>query len=498
MKKYFVIIMAYMGKIVKLVIIVLCIILVILQWSKIETTVNLFKGYFLQVKELLITPDTVSIIYPAKTLYYKRPYQKSTANIFHCGNLLFYKTTQEESVAAIANKIIGYTYYYKLYHLQNSIKNINALSTNTVPANTVLVIPYSLPCISIDLTKKTMTQIPFVKGVYYSGSSLSSQKMMRQLVALKQAGINTVVFDVKDVNGIVNYKSHIPMVVELNTHAKRPVDDIATLIRGFKELDIYAIARIAVFRDHLLATKSPDMAIKSKKTGRVWNDSSKELWVDPTKQSVWDYTIALACEVAKLGADEVQFDYLRFPTAGDLSDAQYAYETGKKSKTETITAFLAKATEELHKLNTAVSIDIFGVAAWQKEDDIKKLGQNIALLSNHCDVISPMLYPSHFNDNFDGFSNPGDEPYYFVANGNKKIKAIVPNTLIRPWLQAFKWRVSNYDENYILAQIQACIDTNVYGYLFWNASNDYTVVQKALMKKNNGNATSKLKKENHK
>ncbi len=477
--------MAYKAKIVKLVIVLSILLVFIFQWRTLIYIANYCKGYYATIKESFFTPDTVSIIYPTRFSNFKRPYHHAPNELLHCGNMLLYTTPKEERVSDIAQKLIGYTYYYRASHLHNAIVTLNGLTSKTVGAGSVLVIPHPLPFITIDLSKKSMTQIPYVKGVYYSGNSLASSKMMRQLSVLKQAGINAVVFDVKDVCGTVNYKSHVPMVVELNTHEKRPVDDVVTLIRSFKELDLYVIARIAVFRDQLLATKSPDMAIKSKRTGGIWN-GSKELWVDPTKQSVWDYNIALACEIAALGADEVQFDYIRFPTAGDLSDVQYAYDFGKKTKVETITEFLAKAKNELHKLNTAVSIDIFGVIAWQKEEDVKKLGQKIQLLARNCDVISPMLYPSHFNDNFDGYANPGDEPYYFIATGNKKMQAIAPHILIRPWLQAFKWRVSNYDEDYILDQVKACIDTNTYGYLFWNASNDYTIVYKAFMKKNNG------------
>lgn len=486
--------MAYKAKIVKLVIVLSILLLFIFQWHKLIYIANYFKGYYITITESLFTPDTVSIIYPTRFLNYKRPYHQAPNVLLHCGNMLLYTTQKKELVSDIAQKLIGYTYYYRASHLCSAIVTLNALTSKTVDAGSVLVIPHPLPFITIDLSKKSMTQIPYVKGVYYSGNSLASSKMIRQLSELKQAGINAVVFDVKDVCGTVNYKSHVPMVVELNTHEKRPVDDVVTLIRNFKELDLYVIARIAVFRDQLLATKSPDMAIKSKRTGGIWNQGSKELWVDPTKQSVWDYNIALACEIATLGADEVQFDYIRFPTTGDLSDAQYAYDFGKKTKVETITEFLAKAKNELHKLNTAVSIDIFGVTAWQKEKDINTLGQKIELLARNCDVISPMLYPSHFNDNFDGYANPGDEPYYFIATGNKKVQAIAPHILNRPWLQAFKWRVSNYDEDYILAQVKACIDTNTYGYLFWNASNDYTIVYKAFMRKNNGIAKKQREK----
>jgi hypothetical protein len=284
------------------------------------------------------------------------------------------------------------------------------------------------------------------------------------------------------VTGIVNYYSGVKEVRKYNTHEKHTIDDIDKLIRRLKERGIYVIARVSVFRDHLLYKKNPRMAIRSKTTGGMWRPETGELWCDPTNRSVQDYNIAIAAELADKGVDEIQFDYIRFPTMGNLRDADLAYHFGRAANDEIIAHFLRRAQGELLKRNSLLSIDIFGVVAWGKKVDIMSTGQRIELLSNYCDVISPMLYPSHFNDDFDGFSNPGDHPYHFISFGCKRMRDLSKNISIRPWLQAFRWRVSNYDESYILEQIRASDDSGTSGYLFWNASNNYEVVYRAMSK----------------
>ena len=193
-----------------------------------------------------------------------------------------------------------------------------------------------------------------------------------------------------------------------------------------------------------------------------------------------DYNLQLAIELAEKGVDEIQFDYIRFPTAGDFRDAQFAYSSGVKPNETYIEQYLERAYKEISARNVNFSIDVFGIVAWGHEGDIKKTGQRIELLAKYCDVISPMLYPSHFNDNFDGYAKPGDAPYYFINTGCRKFQEQAGKTPIRPWLQAFGWRVSNYNQAYISEQIRASNDAAACGYLFWNAGNNYDIVLKAL------------------
>ncbi len=234
-----------------------------------------------------------------------------------------------------------------------------------------------------------------------------------------------------------------------------------------------------MFHDHVLYRKNPHFAIRGH-DGKHWNSGSGELWCDPTNRHVQDYSIELAEELADMGVDEIQFDYIRFPTTRSLSTAALAHHFGVMSTEQTITDFLKRAHERISAKNTRLSIDIFGIVAWGKNVDIRSTGQRIELLAKHCDAISPMLYPSHFNNDFDGFSRPGDNPYHFIYHGCKKVAALAGGTVIRPWLQAFKWRVSNYDEQYIIDQVRASNDAGAYGYLFWNAANNYDMVYRVL------------------
>ena len=414
---------------------------------------------------------------------YLKPYNAISGDFIHFGNSLFAKALKGSSIKDIAKRAVSYTSYYKANKLRNAIMEYNGLKSDVIPQDTFLYIPNSIPSIIPDPINKTMPELIYTRGLYFTGNSVGSEKFLNMAAELKNIGINTIVFDVKDVTGELNYYSNVPDAQKYNTHEKRTIDNIDLLTRKLKQQDIYTIARVAVFRDHLLCTKNPDYAIKSKTTGMSWNDS-KEKWCDPTNKSVQDYNIRIAVELAEKGVDEIQFDYIRFPTKGNLGDASFVYHFGKMPKEAVISHFLKRAYGEISGKNARLSIDIFGVVAWGKEVDIGKTGQRIEELYKYCDVISPMLYPSHFDNDFDGFTNPGDEPYYFIKEGTKRTKARSGGKPIRPWLQAFGWRVtpSRYNEDYIIKQIAACRDAGASGYLFWNASNSYDIVYKALNK----------------
>jgi hypothetical protein len=414
---------------------------------------------------------------------YLKPYKTIPQDFIHFGNSLFVKAKRGSTVKDIAKSAVSYTHFYRAYKLRSAIMEYNGLKNEMLAKDMLLYIPYSIPPIVPNPINKKKSDLIYSKGMYFTGLSAGSENFLNAISRLRELGINTIVFDAKDVTGEVNYYSNIPDVQKYNTHEKRTIDNIDELIRILKQQGLYTIARIAVFRDHLLCAKNPNYAIKSKRTGKTWS-SSKEIWCDPTNKYVQDYNIRLAAELASKGIDEIQFDYIRFPTKGDLWDADYVYHYGKMSRESVITQFLQKAYSEISGNNARLSVDIFGVVAWGKEIDIERTGQRIGALSKYCDVISPMLYPSHFDDDFDGYSKPGDEPYHFILEGSKKTKLLAGDKPVRPWLQAFGWRVtpSRYNEDYILKQISGCRDAGAAGYLFWNASNSYDLVYRALSK----------------
>ena len=407
-------------------------------------------------------------------------YKNLPPTMSYAAGMLLYSAAGDTDTKKIADETVRYTRFYKAPHLEKALCEYNAIQRGKVAAGSVIYIPHPLPSIMPDMRNRAKSPLIFTRGLYYTGPSAGSDKILKQMENYDKAGINTVVFDAKDVTGYVNYNSSVPDVLELKTSSHRSIEDIDKLIRELKSRNIYVIARIACFRDQLLAKAQPEWAIHSKRTGGLWNENTGEIWCDPTNIRLQDYNLQMAIELADKGVDEIQFDYIRFPTSGELSDARFAWSEGVTTNEKCIERFLSRAYKEISSRNVNLSIDVFGIVAWGHEKDIEKTGQRITLLSKWCDVISPMLYPSHFSDNFDGYAKPGDNPYYFINEGCKKFMAQSGKAAIRPWLQAFGWRVSNYSPDYIREQVRASNDAAAKGYLFWNAGNNYDYVFKAL------------------
>jgi hypothetical protein len=457
------------------------------------------SSLFVIIIAILILSDTMgsekgsfTIIDPMTNRPHIYTYKNISAEFYHTGRYLFFRAATDTDTKTVASKALQYTGYYKSARLEKALIEFNGLKKGIIPAGSTLLIPHSAPAVIPDVKNRSKSPLIFTRGLYYTGTNAGSERLLSSLDSLIDAGINTVVFDAKDITGIVNYNSRVPEVNDLGMNAKRSIDDIDKLIRAFKSRGIYVIARIAVFRDQMLAKRAPDLAIKSKKTGKLWNEGTAEIWCDPTNRDTQDYNLSIAVELAEKGVDEIQFDYIRFPTGGTLDDARFEWSYGVMPKDKSIEHFLARAYKEISQRNVNLSIDVFGVIAWGHDPDIMKTGQRIELLSRYCDVLSPMLYPSHFNDNFDGYSKPGDAPYYFINEGCNRFKQRSSKALIRPWLQAFGWKVSNYNERYIIEQISASNNAKAQGYLFWNAANNYDTVIRALktMKGTNGKSVT--------
>jgi hypothetical protein len=442
------------------------------------------ESVFIRVFSLYETPGGGSTVISGNNYRkYIKTYSKMPEGMFHFANMLFYKGNKNVKPGDLSSSAIEFTDYYKLYSLKQDILSKNMINQNIINSGELILIEKSLPPFITDSRGNRTGNIKFTRGLYFSGDNAGGESFISKLPGLKAIGINAIVFDVKDITGIVHVKSRVKEVRDLNLAGQGAIDNLPKLIRECRENGIYIIARIAVFHDQLLWSTDPTSRIKSRSTGRDWNPGSHEMWVDPSNRKVQDYNIALAVELAEAGVDEVQFDYIRFPTLGDQGDADFVYSDGKMERTEVISRFLKRAHEAVGRAGAFLSIDVFGVVAWGKDVDIKTTGQQIALLAQHCDVISPMLYPSHFNDNFDGFKNPGDHPYHFILDGCRKVIELSGGkVIVRPWLQAFGWRVSNFNAAYITEQVRGSNDSGSHGYLFWNASNKYNEVFQSMGK----------------
>lgn len=315
---------------------------------------------------------------------------------------------------------------------------------------------------------------PFaVQGIYITSFVASTTDWFTQLLDyVAETELNAVVIEAKDAFGAVTYDSQIPLVQELDTASPRY--NVPEVLRMCRERGIYTIAYIVTFEDSRLADARPEWAIQSVSRNGAWQDRKGLRWTDPYIQDVWEYNISIATELANLGFDEIQFDYIRFPTDGSISDIVYAEETSIEKQYETIAAFLERAYEELGPTGAFISADVFGYAAWRK---MWEQGQDLSLMTHYLDYISPMSYPSHYSPGELGCANPNTCPYeivletvlraYSQMTGGQRAK-------VRPWLQDFDLGSPPYGPAEVEAEIRASWDAGGVGWLLWNAGNQYT------------------------
>lgn len=312
-----------------------------------------------------------------------------------------------------------------------------------------------------------------IRAVYMTGTTAGSAKGIDLVRRWKQAGGNAVVFDIKDSDGTINVPFENPLAPALKNH---PISNLPKFIRYIHSLDMHAIARIALFRDNNIAQHHSTLAVQSRRTHQPWRENGKLVWSDPSNKQVQDYDLALAKYVAGSGADEVQFDYVRFPAEGDQKDAQFVFQSDPKvHRDDVIAGFLERAYKELHPQGVLLSLDVFGIMAWQRSVDLNHTGQDIVKMAKFCDVLSPMIYPSHFFG-MDGYKVPGDAPEHFIGTSMDRFQKITARSgvVLRPWLQAFRWRTPSYSPQYILKQVSTSKEHGGDGFLFWNAANDYS------------------------
>ena len=311
-----------------------------------------------------------------------------------------------------------------------------------------------------------------ISAIYLKGTSARPARVDKYLEFSRAQGLTGIVFDIKDVYGFVNYRSALPEVKITQGKTPPPLGDLAPLVAYYKEKKFYTIARVALFQDELQATKFPERQIKLRSGGPL-KTKGRTVWVDPNKKAVQDYNLAIIREVLQAGVDEIQLDYVRYPAEGDWKIAEYHGLKDFSEKPRVLGSYLQRVHALTQSYGAYVSLDVFGVVAWQEPLDIKSTGQNMHILSQAADILSPMLYPSHFGLSFGGIKNPADKPALFLEEGVQKLRDIAPDKIIRPWIQAFPWRVSNYSPEYITEQIRGAKKAGAQGYLLWNAGNEY-------------------------
>jgi hypothetical protein len=402
----------------------------------------------------------------------KAPDASSLTPIVPPGSAL-YLAKRGDSIPSVARRYLSQTSYLTSTELAEAIRKSNGdLRGTFLKAGQPVIVPGILDAPVVE--KAILVARDFeVRAIYLTGVMASSDHGLRIIRRWRELGGNAVVFDIKDSDGIVNIAFDHPLV-----GAHRPyIHDLPKFTRFLHSQNMHAIARVAIFRDERLVVTHPELAVKSRRTSQAWRENGKLVWTDPSNPKVQEYDIALSRKAAESGVDEIQFDYVRFPAEGDQKDASFVFQKAHPDwhRADVIADFLKRAYAELHPTGVLLSLDVFGVMAWQRPVDLAHTGQDIVKMAQYCDVLSPMIYPSHFFG-MDGYARPGDAPEHFISESMDRFQLITKGSgvVIRPWLQAFRWRTKTYSPKYIETQVLTARNKGGIGFLFWNAGNDYS------------------------
>lgn len=310
-----------------------------------------------------------------------------------------------------------------------------------------------------------------VKGLYVPGSAASGQKLDGILQTVDETEVNALVVDVKEA-GHTTYPSEVPLAREIGATTEQ-IPDLEKLVQKLEDRDVYTIARLSAFQDDVLPRERPGLAVLDSATGGPWRTYQGGTWANPYRERTWEYNAAIAREAAEAGFDEIQLDYVRFPSDGPMNRLEYGEETAPTQEAA-IAGFLEYTQKELEPTGAELSADVFGLVGI---NDFVGIGQVISEMAPHLDVLSPMVYPSHYPAGSYGYGNPDAFPYEIVElamdDFSTKARRANPEIEIRPWLQDFDY-VSAYGPTQVQAQMNAARDSGVKGWLLWNAAGEYT------------------------
>ena len=314
-----------------------------------------------------------------------------------------------------------------------------------------------------------------VKAIYLPSPCFTERKITEFSHYAGLAGFNAVVLHVKDPHGLIHWKSENDLAKAVGAVASYGL--VEHTLKQLKAQGFWCIAKLDVFADHRLVRQDPYLGILDIRTGGPWADKNGLYWANPFNKKVWEYNIALCHELIDLGFDEIQFDYIRFPSDGDLSVMNYPVMDNTLSRSRCIGKFLEAAYARLKPTGVTISVDLFGLVAWKSEDF--GVGQQIEAIAPYVDVICPMFYPSHFPRGFLGRQNPAEFPLEIMELSLKRIKKRTDKR-IRPWLQGF-W----YTPDEINAQIDGVALAENKSWSVWNPAGNYRATYEAISERLN-------------
>ena len=378
----------------------------------------------------------------------------------------------------------------------SAVYNVSQKNTGTLPA---LIVP-----------EKKVTHIATpepLKAIYMTQCVVGTKPFRESLVKIAdETEVNSIIIDIKDYTGRLAFDVKDPKLSP-SISPTCGASDMVEFVEYLHSKNIYVIGRLAVFQDPFFAKLRPDLAVQSRSTGLPWKDFKGLGFIDVGAKEYWNYISSIAKEAYAIGFDEVNFDYVRFPSDGKMEDTLYTHSKGR-SKPEVLKEFFAYLHDELKDTGLKTSVDFFGMTTTSNDD--LNIGQILENALPYFDFVAPMVYPSHYPKNFNGWANPDDYVYEVVnfamsgavkkANAldlliaNKNATTTATSTIavttpkfnppswykggsakkLRTWIQDFDYG-GNYDIAEVKAQIKASYDAGVQSWMIWSPSNKYTV-----------------------
>ncbi len=339
-----------------------------------------------------------------------------------------------------------------------------------------------------DTARKDMAMEQFhVNAIYVTANIAASPDLFDPLIDwASKSRINAVVLNVQDdASAWVFDVKNKDVIAADNTDIF--LKNMPEIVKGLQDKGFYVIARVVTFQQKKMAEARPDWAVKSSVTGKPWKGgySGQQRWLDASNPAAQDHMIAMTKEVLQLGFDEIQYDYIRFPSdpaptePGNMVFATMPLtDTGK---TLALQQFFKKAYEVILPTDAFMSADVFGYSLWPDQEDgpiLGVIGQVLPYLLPYSDYLSPMIYPSHFSPGEQGCAKPATCAYTLVHKSGEYAAELFKGhkAKYRPWLQDFDWPGADYTSpgtTKVAEQIQACAETGCWGWMMWDAANDY-------------------------
>jgi len=310
-----------------------------------------------------------------------------------------------------------------------------------------------------------------VRGIHITSWFAGSKKRRQEILKLlNETELNTLVIAIKESDGGVTIPG-VELVDKIGSYVSA-MPGIEEFVRLLKSNNIYVVARIVVFRDDMLARKKPEFAVKTP-GNEIWRDRKGMAWSDPYNKEVWDYNLTVAEHAIDLGFEEIQFDYIRFPSDGDTSLCRYSQNHSSVTSAKALNDFLDLANARLKTLGANISICVFGLTTTRRND--MGIGQNIVEITGKTDFVCPMVYPSHYNKGEYNLPDPNSEPYktVFVSLSGAKERLGEDYKKLRPYLQDFSLGYK-YGPKEVRAQITAAYDNGIYDWTLWDPNCRYT------------------------